>query len=344
MKILLSCSIILNIALLIIIANKNVNNTPMIETKTVVKTQTEQVYLSAPESNKSESKIEIIKKLGLSEEVYSSVIKLVIADSYKEKRKEIINRNKKHDWEWLAPAFMTDEQKTELALIDKEAEVAVRNLIGDEAFHAEAINKFREVPFFKNFSESKLLFLSELERDYNNLLSDAYAQKKNITEVMQLVNSEKDADLRANLTPEEYKAVSLYLSPYARSLSAAIRGEDVSENRFIEAYNVITTEKHPILQLNKLRQTVGDEAALKYAARSTNFGATITALSNSGVSNDKIVDIYSSFYKIYDANNKEVNVAQVFEEMTSSLTTEQKKAFVETPAIKNVSRMLTKIK
>lgn len=127
------------------------------------------------------------------------------------------------------------EQWKELQNLDREADLEIRRVLGEDSVYRHGQDQYVFLPAEKR---ARLL---QIERDYGDLHMEALLgmdafRMPGDEEKLRLIGAEKLRDMQSLLTPEEREANDLRNSYTARFLKNDLRGVDVTEDEYKAIY------------------------------------------------------------------------------------------------------------
>ena len=201
-----------------------------------------------------------LKAMGLSDDVVRSIVGARISSRYNARAREIFQaaiENAKQQPYWRGSlgfsSFMSlsPEQQKELRELGREASQESKRVLGDSDI-SYSYSSLR-YPFL---SPEKAQQLRDIESDYGELRLQIMQEMSGFrmpgdSEKLKLLDTEKERDLQAALTPEEREANNLRNSPTAASLKRKLAGFDATEDEYktIFALQNALDEKYPTSSL-----------------------------------------------------------------------------------------------
>jgi hypothetical protein len=131
----------------------------------------------------------------------------------------------------------------EMLAYSSERQKMLESLIGDDAKPAAMLDEATRRARFGNMSADKINAISQIEKDYMDVRSQAYASRtgsggSDLAQQHALLEKEKWADLAAVLTPQELAEYEMRNSRSASELMNNLRNVDVAEHEYASLYRL----------------------------------------------------------------------------------------------------------
>ncbi|MFZ5497247.1 MAG: hypothetical protein ACOZE5_18145 [Verrucomicrobiota bacterium] len=145
---------------------------------------------------------------------------------------------------WKQQAAPTPETQAAQRALWRERQALYESLLGADARPSASLDAEGRLRRYGNLSDDKVDAIARIERDYGEMSSEAFAQRRGNTvadaetmmQTQQLMEQEKLADLAAALTPEELAQYEMRNSQSARTLMRNLRNVEVTEQEYAQLY------------------------------------------------------------------------------------------------------------
>ena len=146
-------------------------------------------------------------------------------------------------WKQMTP---TPETRAAQRALGEERQALLESLLGADARPSATMDAAARSRRYGQLSDDKIDAIARIERDYNEMTSDAYARQRSNTaadantmmQTQQLMEKEKLADLAAVLTPEELAEYEMRNSASARTVMRSLRNVEVNESEYAALYEM----------------------------------------------------------------------------------------------------------
>lgn len=198
-------------------------------------------------------------------------------------------------WQLLAPGKETRKQQAAAA---RELLRLQEEILGPSGAPVATLDPTMRRLQYGDLGDDKVAAVLRIDRDYSELRSELFASYPTVNsdewrtrqEQFRTVEKERQTDIAAALTPEEFAAWELRESGAAQRVMNALRNVEVSESEYLALF-AAQKERDPVsntstfvnlsdplkdagaafTQMDKVRATLGDERAIAYL-KAADFG------------------------------------------------------------------------